>query len=187
MQVSPAILKERFLELYPNVGHIQRTCEILGIVPRTLYHWRKNDLVFKEQFEEIQSLILIMLEDEAIRRAVDGVDKPIYYQGTKVGTEKVYSDFLLHKLLVANSPKYKDKSALELSGPDGKALESKIIHVTSSIPLANSEDEVLALEQGKPSASSIQDVEYDELPRPGDIRSMDPETGLSADDQLETL
>ncbi|NDD54234.1 hypothetical protein EBZ39_10225 [bacterium] len=42
------------------------------------------------------------LEDEARRRAVEGVDEPVFYQGAVVGHVKKYSDELLKMLLRAN-------------------------------------------------------------------------------------
>ena len=40
-----------------------------------------------------------VLEPEAIRRTVEGVEKPVYHQGRQVGTVREYSDTLLIFLL----------------------------------------------------------------------------------------
>ena len=49
-----------------------------------------------------------LLEDEAYRRAVKGINKGVYYRGEKIAVEKEYSDSLLALLLRANAPdKYK--------------------------------------------------------------------------------
>ena len=45
-----------------------------------------------------------MIEAEARRRAVDGVDEPVYYQGKEVGTVRRYSDVLLIFLLKGLRP-----------------------------------------------------------------------------------
>ena len=44
------------------------------------------------------------LEDEAVRRAVEGVIKPVFHQGKRVGTLRVFSDPLLMFLLRARRP-----------------------------------------------------------------------------------
>jgi hypothetical protein len=77
---------------------------------------------FKDMYEEAKEEYTYSLESEAHRRAVDGVDKGIYYQGEFVAYEKQYSDTLLAKLLDANSPKFRKASAggqtnIKSSGP----------------------------------------------------------------------
>ena len=39
------------------------------------------------------------LEEEARRRAFEGVDEPMYYKGEQIGTTKKYSDVLIMFLL----------------------------------------------------------------------------------------
>lgn len=66
-----------------------------------------------------------LLEAEARRRAVEGIDKGIYYQGDLVATEKQYSDSLLHAFLKAKRRReFGDKA--ELSGPGGSPLTVNI-------------------------------------------------------------
>jgi hypothetical protein len=49
------------------------------------------------------------LESEARRRAVDGVDEPVFHKGRICGTVRKYSDALLMFLLRGNAPeKYKE-------------------------------------------------------------------------------
>jgi hypothetical protein len=51
------------------------------------------------------------LEDEAVRRAVEGVIKPVFHQGKRVGTLRVFSDPLLMFLLRARRPdKFADRT-----------------------------------------------------------------------------
>src|SRR5215468_7479743 len=54
-----------------------------------------------------------ILEDEAIRRAVEGVPKGVHYQGQECGTETVYSDGILMFLLRgANPEKYRERTGV---------------------------------------------------------------------------
>lgn len=56
------------------------------------------------------------LEQEAIRRAVDGTNKPVFFQGEIVGFEKEYSDTLLVLLLKAHKPdKYRERSDVRIN------------------------------------------------------------------------
>lgn len=94
--------------------------------------WLKDDPEFAERVAEAEEIGLEdrndLLEDEALRRAVEGVDKPVIFQGglsytrdaegKKVPlTTKEYSDSLLDKLLQANMPdKYRNRVSTEVSG-----------------------------------------------------------------------
>ena len=43
------------------------------------------------------------MEDEAVRRAVEGVPRPVFYQGQIVGAVQEYSDELLIRMLKARN------------------------------------------------------------------------------------
>jgi len=59
----------------------------------------------------------IMLEDEALRRAVDGIDTPVYHKGKMVDTKKEYSDPLLQTMLKAHAPdRYADRQQIQHGG-----------------------------------------------------------------------
>lgn len=154
--IRPEILKKRFLELYENVGSISKTCDMLGMVRRTLYHWKQQDPEFLKLFEEADVRALGLLEDEAIRRAMFGIDKPVYQGGKLAGFTKEYSDTLLIVLLKARAPhKYKERFAGELTGADGRPLvgDFKITHIHSATPLANDESQV-----------RIEDIDHELIP-----------------------
>lgn len=143
MRVRPEIMKKRFLELYPLVASIEKTCKILGLISRTVYRWRHDDPDFKREYEIADAMSLGTLEDEATRRAIYGVQRPVYQNGKRVGFVTEYSDTLLIVLLKAKAPhKYKERFAGELTGADGKPLQSanKVIHVYSAVPVASDED-----------------------------------------------
>ena len=54
------------------------------------------------------------IEAEMRRRAIDGVDKPVFYKGQQCGTVKEYSDMLLAMLANGAMPeKYKQKTKIE--------------------------------------------------------------------------
>jgi len=146
MKVRPEILKRRFLELYMLTAHIGKTCAILGMCNRTLGHWRNNDEQFAADFEAADKIALYTLEDEAVRRAAFGVEKPVYQSGKLAGYTREYSDTLMVVLLKARAPhKYKERFSGELTGADGKPLsnELKVLHVHAHVPLANSEEAII--------------------------------------------
>ena len=63
---------------------------------------------FKQEIDDAEDEYQAVLHMEMHRRAVEGTDKGIYYNGDKIATEKVYSDSLLVKMVDTYNPEYKD-------------------------------------------------------------------------------
>jgi hypothetical protein len=72
--------KAKFLKAYAITCQITKAAEMAGIDRGTHYDWLK-DPEYKAQFEAAQLQAADMLEDEAIRRAYHGVEKPITVAG----------------------------------------------------------------------------------------------------------
>lgn len=160
-EISAAILKERFLEQYMVCGHVGKTCQILGIVPRTYRHWKYNDEQFKKDFEMAEEIVLQLLEDEAFRRGVIGVEEQVYQGGKAVGTIIRYDTQLLLALLRARAPhKYSAAGAGKPGDPINGSMDIKITHVHTGLQLAGSEDQIML---DKPQAT--EDIAYQELPK----------------------
>jgi AcrR family transcriptional regulator len=131
--LTDAEARALFLEKLAATGHITRSCKAAGVPRRTIYNWRKADEAFAAAWDEAVELAIDALEDEAIRRAKDGVLKPVFQGGKKVGTVREYSDGLLQFLLKGKRPeRYKDRLQSELSGPGGKPLPVTLIEFTGS-------------------------------------------------------
>lgn len=99
-----------FLDTLSDGGHISNAAKAAGLPRRTVYNWRKTDDTFRDAWDEALDLGTDALEDEAIRRALYGVEKPVYQGGKKVGMVQEYSDGLMQFLLKGRRPeKYKDR------------------------------------------------------------------------------
>lgn len=61
-----------------NVG---KACNAVSISRYTAYQWRKEMQYFAEAWDEAMKAGLLALEDEAHRRAFEGVDKPLTHKG----------------------------------------------------------------------------------------------------------
>jgi hypothetical protein len=84
------------------------------------YEWRDTDPSFAAAWDKAKDQGIEALEDEAMRRAFDGVDKPIVHLGHVTGTMKEYSDTLAIFLLKGARPeKYRDNVRSELVGDGG--------------------------------------------------------------------
>ncbi|NPV80809.1 MAG: hypothetical protein HPY52_11115 [Firmicutes bacterium] len=127
--------KRAFLAAFGQVGNLTQAAEIAGINRNTHYDWMQ-DPEYAEAFEVAKKEAADRLEAEARRRAVEGVEEPVYYQGQVCGTVRRYSDTLLIFLLKGALPdKYKERVANELSaGDDGLTIIIGGKDVTTSKP-----------------------------------------------------
>lgn len=93
-----------FLEALTD-GATVRDAALAADLPRgTAYRWRAKDAEFAEAWDAAYVAGADALVSEATRRAVKGVEEPVYYLGKPVGRKATYSDTLLMFLLKARDP-----------------------------------------------------------------------------------
>jgi hypothetical protein len=114
---------ERFLRELERTGNVTMSADLSGLPRRVAYRMRSENPDFAAQWDSCRSLGFEALEDEAIRRAAVGYERPIYQGGKLVGTERVFSDVLMDRVLRARKPElYRDPVAAVASGGDFLAL-----------------------------------------------------------------
>jgi len=108
------ILKARFLRNYISTGgQVLKSCKLSSVAQSTFYSWVRRDPTFAEALEAAKYKTVSVLEGEVIRRAFEGVDRPLHYKGFLTGdTVKDYSDLLLMFRLKYLVPEYNDKHNL---------------------------------------------------------------------------
>jgi hypothetical protein len=120
LRAREASRRKRFLEALAAGSSITAAARAAGVDRRTPYKWRDSDPAFDEEWVSHLEAGTDALEDEARRRAVEGVKRPIYHAGKRVGVVVEHSDQLMMFLLKARRPeKYRERQAIEHSGPDG--------------------------------------------------------------------
>lgn len=118
-----------FLQYLIEFVSITRAAKKAKIGRQTVYDWVKNDQEFKPLYEAATEIAIEKLEDEAIRRANEGVVKPVYQGGKKVGSIREFSDTLLIFLLKGKKPDvYKDR----FSGEIKNTGEIRIIEIPNN-------------------------------------------------------
>lgn len=99
-----------FLQNLALHGRVDRAAQDAGYADTSFINrLRRKDEDFAADFEEAMSTAMDNLEAEAIRRATDGVNEPVYYRGEEVGSINKKSDQLLMFLLKGNKSKYTEK------------------------------------------------------------------------------
>jgi hypothetical protein len=104
-----------FLEAYAEVPSEHRAAWRAGVTVLQVRQARRDDAGFAQACDLAQGLASGLAEEEAWRRAIQGCDTPILYQGAPTGFVKTeYSDVLMARILEAHDPKYEKKSNVKV-------------------------------------------------------------------------
>ena len=107
----------RFLKELAKRGNVTAAAKAAKIGRRTAFDYKAADPEFAQAWAAAMEEAADRLENEAFRRAHDGVSKPVFQMGGKVGTIREYSDTLLIFLLKGARPdKYAERQKLQHSG-----------------------------------------------------------------------
>lgn len=108
--------KVGFLAVLAECCNVGRACAAVDVSRQTAYDWRKKDPDFADAMDEAKKIGLTALEDEAHRRAFEGVDEPVFFKAARIATIKKYSDTLAIFLLKAHDPdKYRENHKIDLN------------------------------------------------------------------------
>jgi hypothetical protein len=108
--------KAAFLEAYAKIGTVVHAAQHVGLPRRTHYKWLQKDPNYAKHFAEAEEEAIQLLEREARRRAMVGIEEPVYYKGEVCGTVRKYSDVLLMFLLKSKRPDtYRDHQAVDVA------------------------------------------------------------------------
>jgi hypothetical protein len=109
--------QERFLEALSETGSVTKAAAAAATSRTRAYELRKTDPAFAAAWAEAEDVAVGRLEDEARRRAVEGVQEPIVSGGSMVRDDtgqpifvRRYSDRLLAELLRARRPLRRERS-----------------------------------------------------------------------------
>jgi hypothetical protein len=112
--------KPKFLEALRETGLVKDACAAAAVGRSTVYEARQQDEDFALAWHDIEEETTERMEREAIRRAADGVERPVHYKGERVDSVTEYSDTLLIFMLKARRPEvYRETTRHEHTGPDG--------------------------------------------------------------------
>jgi len=109
-----------FLACLSETCSVKKACIRARIGRRTAYDWRDKHPDFAKRWDAALDVGITVLEDEVVRRAYEGVLKPVYQQGVRVGSIREYSDTLLIFHLKAHRPKkYRDNIKIDANVTGG--------------------------------------------------------------------
>ena len=124
----------RFLDCLGECGVIGYAAKHAGIGRTAVYERRDNDEVFARSMRTALINSKDVLVYEAVRRAKDGVRRPIYQGKAHVGYVRDYSDSLLMFLIKKRDPSYRDSVKVAHAAHDGGPLpETESVNVLERI------------------------------------------------------
>jgi len=128
MQVTPVSIPrwaDKYLAELEEHGMPYTAAKAAGTTVRAVERLAEASADFAYYLECATEAAADKVEAEVRRRAIDGIDKGVYYQGDLVATEKQYSDSLLTLLAKAKRRnQFGDRA--EISGPGGAPLTVNI-------------------------------------------------------------
>ncbi len=113
---SRAILAKKkrrvFLQVLTQTGRVAEAARACGYTDTsTLQAYRRHDEEFAQDWDDAMESAANVLEEELIRRAVDGVKEPVGYKGKIAFYKTNYSDSNLQFMLRAMKPgTYRDNT-----------------------------------------------------------------------------
>jgi len=131
-----AAAKAVYVQAVSETGRQDMALARADIAKSTVHNWRKADPEFNTAVERAIEEACDLLEDEAVRRGVHGVEEPVFQGGKQVGLIRKYSDTLLMFILNGRRPEC-FKHRHEHTGAGGKPLIPTVRELT--------DDELLAI------------------------------------------
>jgi hypothetical protein len=115
-----------FLEM-EREGNISAAAKVSGIARSTVYErLAAEDPEWMARFDDAHKAMCDRIRAAYFRRAIEGVDEPVFQMGVQVGTIRRYSDPLLMALGKAHMPDlFRERTATELTGPGGGPIQSE--------------------------------------------------------------
>lgn len=113
--------KEKFLSCLAEHGIIGEAAKQASLHShhgclQSFYRERERDPLFAQAWQDAIEQARFTIEKELHRRAVEGVDEPVYWQGKEVGQVRKYSDQLLLAMMRKLDPEYRPAARVEHGG-----------------------------------------------------------------------
>jgi hypothetical protein len=116
--------QEAFLKAYVACGTIIAACRAVGMSRQSLRDLcaHPSAIAFRMAFDAARDCAMALVEDGAVERAINGVRRPVFYHGEKVGEYREYDERLTMFLLRCRR-RYRYGSQLDHLPPPPPPLE----------------------------------------------------------------
>ena len=124
--------KTAFLRELRRCGLINKAADACRLSRSVLYQHKRKSKTFAADWDHaVDDAVDSVLIEEATRRAVQGVKKPLAYQGELTGDYvREYSDSLLMFLIKGKRPEYRNSISMGRTGEGAPA----VVHFSMILP-----------------------------------------------------
>ena len=123
---APPGWRDKFIATLRETGNVAYSCSIAVVRNWTAYRARRDHPNFAAQWDDALAEACGLLEEEARRRATEGIARPVFHDGKRCGEIQVCSDRLLIFLLKAHNPaRFRENYHMEVAGKDGRPIETR--------------------------------------------------------------
>jgi hypothetical protein len=165
--------QERFLKALADTGSVTTAVAVAGTSRTRVYELRKKDTGFAAAWDEAEDIATDRLEDEARRRAIEGIAEPLVSAGKLVRgddgqpiTVRRYSDNLLLALLKARRLPRRDRSVrFQLPALQSAADAASALAALTAAVAAGEVTPGEAAELSKPIEAYVRALEVTEFDR----------------------
>jgi hypothetical protein len=119
--------RRRFIEEMRRSANVSRAADCAKVSRSDAFALRSDDAAFRAAWDEAECAAFDDFEEEVLRRARDGVDKPVYFGGKLCGTVRSYNDALALEILKVRRDRIGDRSAAVADDVDRGASPVEVI------------------------------------------------------------
>jgi len=119
-------IQRAFIETLADCGSVDAACRMVGRSPASAYRLRRHPLGagFATAWQAAIDFGIQRIEDNAMDRAMNGVEIPVFAYGDKIATRRAYNDQLTMFMLRSRLPeRYCSDGARAMSAIDKRKLE----------------------------------------------------------------
>jgi hypothetical protein len=126
----------KFLAALRQTRSVSQAAAVAGVSRETAYRHRREFPQFDVDWQECYESNIDDLEASALRRAIEGVDEPVFHQGVECGFKRRYETALTIFMLKAHRPdRYQFETAV-LDTPEAIAarIRAAVTGMDSTVP-----------------------------------------------------
>lgn len=79
--------QELILAILGKCGSVKQACAVAGVERKTFYNWKENNKAFEEAVRIADEEANDTIDDEIVRRAIEGVEEPLVSMGNVIYEE----------------------------------------------------------------------------------------------------
>jgi hypothetical protein len=137
----------QFFEALASGWSVTHAAQRAGVHRQRLYELRVEDDEFAAEWEQAWQAGTDTLVDEVRRRALEGVEEPVYQKGELVGHVRRYSDVLLMFMVKQRDPSFREGAQIHID--QRQQNQQNVLAIENAKPVTGEDIVALMRETGQ--------------------------------------